>query len=365
VVHDFLYSASAVIDPSAAVNERYDYEPYGKPTFWSGDYSDTRDETQVTNIFLFTGQMYDPETALYHYKRRALNAVMGRMGQPDPADEGLSRYEYVRSAPHIGVDPDGAECSLAFGDQPTVTRAALQRWYGLGTVWRHYETLTFERYAEVKVAGSIEVKIEAKATPTFLGLSAGKTYTAALSTELAVGATMKSTWERDILQKYRKAGFYPVDRYALTFNVCCDSPEEWKRREWKEDVQQHIRAEYKPQNPWIYKLDVATATNTGCGAPRVESGPADTGGCCSEGHVTWYTIRTSAPIAFRHESTVSFMVVFKGGTWEDNVTGEEFTSGLAAELEVFSQLLASIEEWLPIRPGSLKAVPPPSNKGLP
>jgi len=109
VTHDFLYSATAVLDSSGTVLERYDYTPYGAVTFWSADYSDTDDETQVHNDFLFTGQMYDAETGLYHYKARGYHPILGRFHQHDPAHYayGSNLYLYVDGLPSAIVDPIG------------------------------------------------------------------------------------------------------------------------------------------------------------------------------------------------------------------------------------------------------------------
>jgi len=113
VTHAFLYSASAVIDATGSVLERYDYEPYGTPSLWSGDYADTRSQTTLTSIFLFTGQLYDPETGLYHYKARAHHRTIGRFLQRDPAGPGgaAGGYEYARGVPCAALD--------SLGEQPT------------------------------------------------------------------------------------------------------------------------------------------------------------------------------------------------------------------------------------------------------
>ena len=110
-LQDFLYSTHAVVDSSGTVLERYDYAPYGAVTFWSADYSDTDDETQVHLDFLFTGQMLDPETGLYHYKSRALRPAPGRFSQRDPIDYAgaANLYEYVGTVPHWLLDPRGEQ----------------------------------------------------------------------------------------------------------------------------------------------------------------------------------------------------------------------------------------------------------------
>jgi len=109
VAHDFLYSTHAVVDSSGTVQERYDYAPYGRATFWTADYTDTGDETQVHLDFLFTGQRFDPETGLYHYKFRAHHPTLGRFLQREPLGyfDGMSFYPYAVAAPLRFMDPTG------------------------------------------------------------------------------------------------------------------------------------------------------------------------------------------------------------------------------------------------------------------
>jgi len=107
-VQDFIYSTHAVVDSSGAVLERCDYRPYGEVTFWNPDYADTRAETQVASAFLFTGQMFDAETGLYHFKDRTLHPSLGRFLQRDPA-RATSQYEYASSSSHALSDPSGLQ----------------------------------------------------------------------------------------------------------------------------------------------------------------------------------------------------------------------------------------------------------------
>ena len=108
-LQDLLYSTAAVLDPSGAVLERYDYEPYGKPTIWNGDYTATRAETAVFNDVLFTGQRYDPESGLYHYKDRNLHPILGRLLQHDRIGyyDSMNLFLYANSSPSSYTDPLG------------------------------------------------------------------------------------------------------------------------------------------------------------------------------------------------------------------------------------------------------------------
>ena len=110
-LHDFIHSTAAVVAPSGAVDERCDYGPYGFPTVWSADYGGTRGSTAVHLHFLFTGQAYDAETGLHHYKARVHHSVLGRFLQRDPArdDHHSNSHEYVASSPATQVDPSGEQ----------------------------------------------------------------------------------------------------------------------------------------------------------------------------------------------------------------------------------------------------------------
>jgi RHS repeat-associated protein len=113
----------ALVDSASAVQERYDYAPYGSPTFWNAGYTASNSSTQCHNDVLFTGQRYDPETGLYHYKERAMDPSLGRLLQRDGGFDvdGQNRLEYVRSSPFLYVDP------LARTATTPTTRPAWQR----------------------------------------------------------------------------------------------------------------------------------------------------------------------------------------------------------------------------------------------
>ena len=119
-LNDFIYSSAAVIEPDGDVLERYDYTPYGEVTVWKPDYADTRSEAHVHLAVLFTGQRYDPETGLHHYKSRALRPELGRFLQRDSLDliERFDPYQYASSAAHHLGD------SLGFQAQSTTTAPA-------------------------------------------------------------------------------------------------------------------------------------------------------------------------------------------------------------------------------------------------
>jgi RHS repeat-associated protein len=91
----------------------------------------------VQNRFGYAGYRYDHHLAgaerhLYHVRHRVYQAHIGRWATRDPLGyvDGMSLYEYVRSAPIIHVDPNGRDalkcigCILSAGGGAVVCGAA-------------------------------------------------------------------------------------------------------------------------------------------------------------------------------------------------------------------------------------------------
>jgi RHS repeat-associated protein len=83
----------------------YSYGPYGEPTAWGG------------SRFAYTGQIALPEVALYHYKARAYDPIVGRFLQTDPIgyEGGANLYAYVGGDPLDASDPTGLASELNSG----------------------------------------------------------------------------------------------------------------------------------------------------------------------------------------------------------------------------------------------------------
>jgi RHS repeat-associated protein len=86
-------STGTVSSPGAI----YAYDAYGAPVSWGG------------SRFRYTGQIELPELALYHYKARVYDPVMGHFLQNDPIGykDNLDLYAYVGNDPLDRTDPSG------------------------------------------------------------------------------------------------------------------------------------------------------------------------------------------------------------------------------------------------------------------
>jgi len=108
-LHDCNYNVVALTNTSGAVQERYNYEPYGGLTIADASYG-SRSATAQNNSLTFQGQRYDAESGLYYFRNRYLSPVLGRFLQRDPVvyGDGMNLYEFVGSRPiseqdHLGL----------------------------------------------------------------------------------------------------------------------------------------------------------------------------------------------------------------------------------------------------------------------
>ncbi|MBK9337908.1 MAG: hypothetical protein IPM98_15720 [Lewinellaceae bacterium] len=107
-----LGSVTQITNTAGAVVEQYEYDAYGKVSFFNGSYSPLA-SSAIGNPHLFTGQRYDAESGLYFYKARYYSPVLGRFLQRDPLGyvDGMSVYEYAYSNPAIYIDRLGLSSS--------------------------------------------------------------------------------------------------------------------------------------------------------------------------------------------------------------------------------------------------------------
>ncbi|MBI9018048.1 MAG: hypothetical protein JEZ07_12400 [Phycisphaerae bacterium] len=112
VLHDHLYSPVALVDSSGTIVERYEYDAYGKPTIYDGDYQEISTTAHDNQIY-FTGRRVDfldgGDKLLQYSRNRYLDYQTGRWLSHDPLGyvDGLNLYEYVKSFPFKAIDPHG------------------------------------------------------------------------------------------------------------------------------------------------------------------------------------------------------------------------------------------------------------------
>ena len=106
-----LGSVVALTNGSGNLVERYEYDPYGQPSFFDAN-DNVLSQSAMGNSILFTGRDYDAETGLYYYRARTMHPDFGRFMQQDPLMyvDGYNLYEYVISNPIMIGDAYGESC---------------------------------------------------------------------------------------------------------------------------------------------------------------------------------------------------------------------------------------------------------------
>ncbi len=116
---DDLGSVMALTDGSGEVVERYGYDDFGRPSFFSRAGASIG-RSVVGNPVTFTGQRFDPETGFYAFRTRYLDPVAGRFNSRDTIGiwgDGANLGNgatYVSNNPHSFVDPTGQDRTDTF-----------------------------------------------------------------------------------------------------------------------------------------------------------------------------------------------------------------------------------------------------------
>ncbi|MBI4426073.1 MAG: hypothetical protein HY567_00700 [Candidatus Kerfeldbacteria bacterium] len=98
---DALGSTRELVDASSAVQTRFDYEAFGKPTALMQN---------VPTRYQFTGREYEAESGLYYYRARMMDPNLGRFTGRDPvAGAGENQYVYVGNNPVNYLDSFGLD----------------------------------------------------------------------------------------------------------------------------------------------------------------------------------------------------------------------------------------------------------------
>jgi RHS repeat-associated protein len=120
-------------DANGNVTDTYDYDAFGNMIARTGS---------TPNLYLFTGEQYDPDLGLYYLRARYQNTSTGRFWTMDsfaglPFDPtSLHKYLYAHANPVSGSDPTGMytlkEVMFTVGTLGIVTAFANASIFGLG-----------------------------------------------------------------------------------------------------------------------------------------------------------------------------------------------------------------------------------------
>src|SRR5262249_44739067 len=96
VQQDANYNVTALANGSGTVQERYDYDPYGKVTYLNASWG-TIGASAYGFVYLHDGARSDTTTGLSNFRSRDLSPTIGRWVQVDPfgfnaGDSNLYRY---------------------------------------------------------------------------------------------------------------------------------------------------------------------------------------------------------------------------------------------------------------------------------
>ena len=98
---DALGSVTEITDFTGTIKQQYTYSSFGK--------IESQLDPNFVQPYTFTAREFDPETGLYHYRKRDLDPNTGRFQQTDPITfaAGPNFYIYVDNNPLVVADPFG------------------------------------------------------------------------------------------------------------------------------------------------------------------------------------------------------------------------------------------------------------------
>jgi RHS repeat-associated protein len=159
------FNVTSVTDASGAVQERYQYDPYGQATYLTANWG-SRSTSDWGWGWLHQGGRYNAITRLHHFRHRDYSADLGRWMQQDPAGyvDGGNRYQLERNNPVKAVDPFGLRSIVTKprGRITNLTGGTLPIWnsdVGFGTLGPGQATPIFEDWDFVQVPGGTWVKV--------------------------------------------------------------------------------------------------------------------------------------------------------------------------------------------------------------
>jgi RHS repeat-associated protein len=100
----------ALTNLSGAVTDTYDYDAFGNIVHSTGS---------TPNVYLYSGEQFDPDLHLYYNRARYLNVTTGRFWTMDAAEPNffeplsLHRYLYAEADSVNRLDPSGEQATVA------------------------------------------------------------------------------------------------------------------------------------------------------------------------------------------------------------------------------------------------------------
>ncbi len=154
VQQDANWNVTSVANPSGGVQERYVYEPYGKPTRLTAGWLTPGADT-IAWVYLHQGGRYEAGTGLYHFRNRELSPTLGRWNRQDPkafaaGDSNLYRYESSR--PTTLTDSSGLQGVERYQQHGCCCAESIEYSYGpVADVWHERFGLVYGHHFKVTV----------------------------------------------------------------------------------------------------------------------------------------------------------------------------------------------------------------------
>lgn len=117
-MQDANWNVTTIVDPSAAVLERYAYAAYGVPLYLTSTFGSLSSSAYAWET-QYCGYRYDSVSGFYPVRNRFFQAVLGVWITRDPAGyvDSIALYSYVKQSPTGSTDPFGL-WGMLFSAQP-------------------------------------------------------------------------------------------------------------------------------------------------------------------------------------------------------------------------------------------------------
>jgi len=105
---DANWNVTAAVTTAGLVQERFVYDPYGKPSFYDLNWNPVSDS--LNWVYLHQGGRYDSNSGLYNFRNRDLSPTLGRWLEEDPVEYAArdnNLYSYELNAPTDRTDAVG------------------------------------------------------------------------------------------------------------------------------------------------------------------------------------------------------------------------------------------------------------------